>query len=149
MGKIETIGKHVRETLFKKYEEKLQDLYKLQPDEIRRKERDELIDLSAKILWEAQELTLNIFKANNITYPDTKWKKIREQISMPSYVYIEWEDLENEKTDESDKDIKNKIKSISGKKEELQQIRIKEAKEANLRILRDWCMRLKQLIASV
>ena len=93
MGFEEAIKKAVFE-IRKTEEKKLEELYAATPTELKKIERDKLIELSLEPKMAAMEKIPNILEALKIPQPYLCWKKISEKISMIPYLYIDWNSSE-------------------------------------------------------
>lgn len=71
--------------------QKLQQLYAMDPADLRKVERSMLIELSAAPDWAAEEMIPDALSAVGIAHSYSCWRKIKEQLPSLSYLFIDWD----------------------------------------------------------
>lgn len=143
---------YIEEQLLRKHKQSLIRLYKQPEEELRATEHSKLIELAAKIEWDAQELVISILEKNEIKHPNSIWTRIKENLSLLTYEYIQWE--RESKVSFSD-ELSFKERFLRGAQEKWNGLRsspstnnakIMEAKRKNIQYVTRWCRSLRSLL---
>jgi len=107
-------------------------------EQIKKFEREQLINLSVQITIEAQKLFISEMNKHGVEFVNTKWKKISETVSMVTYTYIDWDIEPDAEKNNLEKIIGNIKDRILIKKTSQLTNQIEEKKNMNVKQLKKW-----------
>lgn len=79
---------------------KLRKLYSLPVDELKAREKDELIKLTLSMDSDARKVVRGMLNDLNAEYPETILRKVFEDSDVPDFVSIDWDSVDNAGKDE-------------------------------------------------